>query len=74
MESDDVEERPKQELKKVYTALNPAQLKRAIDEKLNKLYEIYKHKNKTQGVVIQKKLKPATVTFLIADQLLTSVK
>jgi Integrase core domain. len=68
IDSDDVEERLKQELKKVYTSLNPAQLKRSIDEKLNKLYMIYKHKNKTEEVSPRKKLKSAMVTFLVADQ------
>jgi len=68
MESDEVEERTKQKLMKVYMSVNPAQLKRAIDDKLNKLYTIYKHKNKTQSVEVKKKLKPNTVTFLIADQ------
>lgn len=68
IDSSEVEEGPKQKLLKVYISLNPAQLKRAIDEKLNKLYMIYKHKNKAQSVDIKKKLKPNTVTFLIADQ------
>lgn len=68
METDEVEERTKQKLMKVYMSVNPAQLKRAIDDKLNKLYMIYKHKNKTQSVEVKKKLKPNTVTFLIADQ------
>jgi len=68
IESDEVEERIKQKLMKVYISLNPAQLKRSIDEKLNRLYMIYKHKNKTQGIDLRKKLKPNTVTFSIADQ------
>ncbi len=68
IESDEVEERIKQKLMKVYISLNPAQLKRSIDEKLNRLYMIYKHKNKTQDIDLRKKLKPNTVTFSIADQ------
>ncbi len=40
MESDEVEGRTKQRLMKAYISLNPAQLKRAIDDKLNKLYTI----------------------------------
>jgi hypothetical protein len=73
IDSDEVEDRLKEKLKKVYTSLNPAQLKRSIDEKLNKLYLIYKHKNKTEEVNIRKKLKPNTVTFLVADQQTLSV-
>lgn len=68
IESDQIGEMPKQRLMKHYVSLNPAQLKRAIDEKLNKLYMAYKHKNKTQNIDLKKKLKPNRVTFLIADQ------
>lgn len=68
VDSDEVEEKLKQKLMKVYISLNPAQLKRSIDEKLNKIHMIYKHKNKTQNVDLRKKLKPTMVTFLIADQ------
>ena len=73
IDSSESEGKLKQELKKVYISLNPAQLRRSIDEKLNKLYMIYRHKNKTQDLDIGKKLKPATVTFLIADQQTISV-
>jgi len=73
MESGEVEERTKQKLMKIYMSLNPAELKRAIDDKLNKLYMIYKHKNKAKEVNIGKKLKPNTVTFLIADKQSISV-
>jgi hypothetical protein len=73
MESDEVEEKVKQKLMKIYMSLNPAQLRRAIDDKLNKLYKVYQQKNKTQGVTLRKKLKPNTVTFLIADSESVSV-
>ncbi len=36
-------------------------------DKLNKLYKVYQQKNTTQGVVLRKKLKPNTISFLIAD-------
>ena len=52
MESQGVEEKLKQELMKAYISLNPAQLKRVIDDKLNKLYEVYQKKNKTQGIAL----------------------
>jgi len=67
MESDEVEGRTKQKLMKVYISLNPAQLKRVIDEKLSRLYRVYQQKSKSQGMGVQKKLKPNMVTFLIAD-------
>jgi len=46
--------------------LNPAQLKREIDDKLNKLFKIYQQKNKSQKLTIKKKLKPNMATSLIA--------
>jgi hypothetical protein len=68
IESDQVGEMVKQRLMKLYVSLNPARLKRSIDEKLNKLYLAYKHKSRTQDIDLKKKLKPNRVTFLIADQ------
>ncbi len=47
--------------------MNPAQLKREIDDKLNKLFKNYQQKNKTQKPTIKKKLKPNMVTSLIAE-------
>lgn len=67
MESREVDEETKQELKKFYELLNPAELKRKIDNRLNTLYECYQKKNKSQDVKFQKKLKPNSVTFLIAQ-------
>jgi len=46
MESKEASLPTKQELKKVYDNLNPAKLKRAIDKKLNLLYEAYKTKKR----------------------------
>ena len=39
MESEQVDDQTKEELKKIYNSLNPAELKRGIDEKVKKLYE-----------------------------------
>ncbi len=39
MESDQISKETKKELKATYLALNPAQLKRTIDIKLDKLYQ-----------------------------------
>lgn len=41
----DVPEAKKQELKTIYQSLNPAELKRTIDKKLDNLYKFYKQKN-----------------------------
>lgn len=73
MESENVSERTKQELKRIYESLNPAQLKRAIDAKLNMLYKVYREKNSSPKVKINKKLKPNTVSFFIAQPTPVSV-
>ena len=44
MESDQIPEEKKQELKKIYDSLNPAQLKRAIEETVDNLYKLYQQK------------------------------
>jgi hypothetical protein len=63
MESKEVPEKKKQELKKIHESLNPAELKRAIDRKLDLLYKAYQKKNKTLKVEPSKKLKPNSLTF-----------
>lgn len=76
IESKGASKEKKQKLRKIYISLNPAELKREIDKKLNLLYQVYQKKNRTQkrspapsfalvrGVESKKKLKPNTVTFL----------
>ena len=73
MKSKDVSERTKHELKRIYESLNPAQLKRANDAKLNMLYKVYQKKNPSSKVKINKKLKPNTVSFYIAQPIPVSV-
>jgi len=65
IESKEVKEEKKQELKRIYESLNPAELKRAIDKKLDLLYKAYQKKNKSQRVEPEKKLKPNSLTFYI---------
>ena len=67
IESSGVEERVKEEMMKIYKALNPAKLKREIDDRINKLYKIYQKKNKSHEIQEKKKLKPNLVTYLIAE-------
>ena len=68
IESKEVSAEKKQELKKIYQSLNPAELKRAIDKKLDVLYQTYQvKKNKFQKVESLKKLKPILVRKYIAQ-------
>lgn len=64
IESESVDKQTKQELKAIYATLNPAELKRNIDQKLKKLYQAYQEKNNSQKVGVHKKLQPTMVTFL----------
>lgn len=58
----------KRELKKIYDSLNPAQLKRDIDKKLDMLFKAYKaKKNQNTNVEISKILKPRSVRKYIAQ-------
>jgi hypothetical protein len=74
MESKEVSEGKKQELKRIYEFLNPAELKRVIDKKLDLLYKAYQKKNKSRKVEPQKKLKPIWVRKYIAQPELISVR
>jgi hypothetical protein len=67
MESKEVSREKKKELKKIYLSLNPAELKRAIDRKLDLLYQVYQKKNKSKKVKSYKKQKPISVSFLTAQ-------
>jgi len=65
MESKEVPEKKKQELKRIYDSLNPAQLKRDIDRKLSLLAKVYQEKNNSLKVDFNKKL---SVRFSTIDQ------
>ena len=67
MESKEVPKEKKEELKKIYKSLNPAELKKAIDRKLDFLYKAYQKKNKTSKVEFQKKLKQNSLTFIMTQ-------
>ena len=57
------------ELKKLYLSLNPAELKRQIDRKLARLYDLYRKKKKRPITVDPyKKQVPSMVTFLVSEQ------
>jgi len=56
-------------LEELYSTLNPAELKRQIDRKLDRLYEAYQKKSKRSlRVNPYKKQTPSTVTFLMIQQ------
>lgn len=74
MESSNVSEKTKQELKKIYDGLNPAELKRMIDKKLDLLVAAYKEKNNSLKVALEKKIKPISVRKLITEPELVSVR
>lgn len=63
MESNQVNQEIKDELKDVYESLNPAELKREIDKKIKKLYEVYSKKNGEKVDLSVKKLIPSMVSF-----------
>jgi len=56
----------KKKLEKIYKSLNPAQLKRNIDDIINKLYWIYRKKKGSENINLTKKIKPVMVRKLIA--------
>ena len=69
MGSEQVLPETKKRLKQLYESLNPADLKRRIDKKLNNLFNLYDKKKKSSVTVDPyKKLEPSTVTFLMTQQ------
>lgn len=63
IESDQISKEEKEALTETYQTLNPAELKRIIDQKLNNLYEIYKKKKGQENIKITNKLIPSMVSF-----------
>lgn len=70
MESKEISKQKKKELMKIYLSLNPAQLKRGTDKKLDRLYEFYEQKNNSQKVGEKKKI---SVRFFKDQKHLVSV-
>lgn len=66
MESDHISDEKKRELKAIYESLNPAELKRRIDQKLKSLYRAYQKKKSLPvetSSITRKKLMPSLVSF-----------
>ena len=47
----------------IYQLLNPAELKRKIDKKLDNLYKIYQQKKGRESINLTNKLIPSLVSF-----------
>lgn len=65
MESTQASKEAKQELKGIYLGLNPAELKRGIEAKLDKLFKTYEEKARTRQVDPRRRSIPHTVTFFM---------
>ena len=63
VESDQINKEKKDKLKIVYDSLNPAELKRKIDIKLENLYKSYQRKSSSNTVENKKKLTTNMVSF-----------
>ena len=68
IESDQISEIKKQELKKIFDSLNPAQLKKTIEAKLDNLYKVYQQKQRSAEVIPFKKLTLGLVTKNSTEQ------
>ena len=68
MESNQLPEESKRKLEAIYLSLNPAQLKRSIDTKLDKLHQTYEQKGRAQQVDPMRKVVPHTVTSFMIQQ------
>ena len=68
MDSGQISEQTRKQLETVYLSLNPAQLKRSIDAKLDKLYHTYEEKRKSEQVDPMRKVVPHTVTSFMIQQ------
>ncbi|MCL0093192.1 hypothetical protein M1N92_06050, partial [Dehalococcoidia bacterium] len=66
MDSGQISEQTRKQLKAVYLSLNPAQLKRSIDAKLDE--RTYEKKRKSQQVNPMRKVVPHTVTSFMIQQ------
>ena len=69
IESNLVDSLIKKELKEVYNNLNPAELKRGIDRKVKKLYEVYKKKKGSSELEANLNLSPSMVSYYMIHQL-----
>ena len=62
IESEQISDEKKKELQIIYRSLNPAELKRKIEEKIHRLYQLYEQKKRTTEANPSKKQRPRSVT------------
>jgi transposase InsO family protein len=62
MESEQIAQETKEKLTKIYQRLNPAELKRRIDEKIHRLFKVYEEKNRETEASPSKKQTPRLQT------------
>ena len=63
IESNQISKKEKEKLIATYHSLNPAELKRTIDKKLDNLYRIYQKKKGQKNIKITNKLIPSMMSF-----------
>ena len=68
MESKFISQQSKDELTTTYLSLNPAELKRGIDEKIRQLFKTYEEKNRGRQASPSKKQTPHRVRFYVTQQ------
>jgi len=68
MDSGQISGETRKQLETVYLNLNPAQLKRSIDAKLNVLYRTYEEKRKSEQINLMRRVVPHTVTSFMIQQ------
>jgi len=68
IESEHIPQETKEKLTKLYLSLNPAELKRKIDEKVHILFKAYEEKNRGTEASPSKKQTPRTVRLYMTQQ------
>lgn len=68
IESDQISEEEKEKLTAIYRSLNPAELKRNIDKKLDNLFKIYQKKKGQENISLTNKLNPSLASFSLMAQ------
>jgi len=68
IESNQISEQEKEKLTAIYRSLNPAELKRNIDKKLDNLYKIYQNKKGQENINLTNKLIPSLASFSMMAQ------
>lgn len=71
IESEQISKETQEELKAIYSALNPAELKRKIDAKRDELYQAYQNKHRSSRVIPDKKQTPRLDIYLSLDKIIS---